>query len=227
MSRGKSMPLKLMPTLESGDRLTRTEFERRYGLLPEVKKAELVEGVVYMASPVRARQHGQPHGFIMGWLMVYAAATPTVMVFDNTTVRLDLDNEVQPDTLLRLDESVGGQSRIGEDDYIEGAPELIVEIAASTASYDLHDKLQAYRRNGVREYLVWVVLEGEFRWYVLDEGEYRQQEADAAGCLSSPFFPGLVLEVKALLAGEMGPVLTRLQEGMGSPEYERFVEALG
>ena len=170
VSRETSMTLKLMPILENGDRLTRTEFERRYQVLPEVKKAELVEGVVYMASPVRARQHGRPHGFIMGWLMVYAAATPNSMVLDNTTVRLDLDNEPQPDALLRLDEGVGGQSRISEDDYIEGAPELIVEIAASTASYDLHDKLRAYRRNGVREYLVWVVLEEEFRWYVLEEG---------------------------------------------------------
>ncbi|NMG60903.1 Uma2 family endonuclease, partial [Geitlerinema sp. P-1104] len=104
------MTLKLMPILENGDRLTRTEFERRYQLLPEVKKAELVEGVVYMASPVRARQHGRPHGFIMGWLMVYAAATPNSMVLDNTTVRLDLDNEPQPDALLRLDEGVGGRS---------------------------------------------------------------------------------------------------------------------
>ena len=112
VSRETSMTLKLMPILESGDRLTRTEFERRYQVLPEVKKAELVEGVVYMASPVRARQHGRPHGFIMGWLMVYAAATPNSMVLDNTTVRLDLDNEPQPDALLRLDEEVGGQSRI-------------------------------------------------------------------------------------------------------------------
>ena len=216
VSRETSMTLKLMPILENGDRLTRTEFERRYQVLPEVKKAELVEGVVYMASPVRARQHGRPHGFIMGWLMVYAAATPNSMVLDNTTVRLDLDNEPQPDALLRLDEGVGGRSRISEDDYIEGAPELIVEIAASTASYDLHDKFRAYRRNGVREYLVWVVLEEEFRWYVLEEGDYRQQEPDGVGCLRSPFFPELVLDVKALLAGAMGPVLMRLQEGMGS-----------
>ncbi len=227
MSRETSMTLKLMPILENGDRLTRTEFERRYQVLPEVKKAELVEGVVYMASPVRYQQHGKPHSQIITWLQVYAAATPGVEVADNTTVRLDLDNEPQPDALLRLDEGVGGQSRISEDDYLEGAPELIVEIAASTASYDLHDKFRAYRRNGVREYLVWVVLEEEFRWYVLEEGDYRRLEPDGAGCLRSPFWPGLVLDVKALLAGEMGPVLMRLQEGMGSPEHEQFVERLG
>ncbi|OAB63457.1 hypothetical protein AY599_17275 [Leptolyngbya valderiana BDU 20041] len=216
MSRGQPVTSKLVPILENGDRLTRAEFERRYQGMPHVKKAELVEGVVYMASPSRYRQHGQPHSDVMTWLGVYRAATPGVYCADNTTVRLDLENEFQPDAVLRLDESAGGQSRISEDDYIEGAPELIVEIAASTASYDLHDKLRAYRRNGVREYLVWVVLEEAFRWYVLEEGDYRQQEPDAAGCLSSPFFPGLVLEVKALLAGEMGQVLARLQAGLGS-----------
>ncbi|WP_159784539.1 Uma2 family endonuclease [Sodalinema gerasimenkoae] len=221
------MTLKLMSILESGDRLTRPEFERRYQRMPHVKKAELVEGIVYVASPLRYRQHGQPHSDIMAWLGVYRATTPGVYCADNTTVRLDLDNEPQPDALLRLDEGVGGRSRIGEDDYIEGAPELIVEIAASTASYDLHDKFRAYRRNGVREYLVWVVLEEEFRWYVLEEGDYRQQEPDGAGCLRSPFFPGLVLDVKVLLAGAMGQVLMRLQEGIGSPEHERFVEVLG
>ncbi|OAB63466.1 hypothetical protein AY599_17265 [Leptolyngbya valderiana BDU 20041] len=216
MSRGKSMTSKLVPILESGDRLSRVEFERRYAQMPRLKKAELVEGVVYTTPSVRCRLHGQPHAALVAWLALYGVAYPEVEVADSATVRLDWDNELQPDGLLRLDESAGGQSRISEDDYIEGAPELIVEIAASTASYDLHDKLRAYRRNGVREYLVWVVLEEAFRWYVLEEGEYRQQERDAAGCLSSPFFPGLVLDVKALLAGKMGQVLTRLQEGLRS-----------
>ncbi|WP_245555362.1 Uma2 family endonuclease [Baaleninema simplex] len=216
MSRGKQVASKLVPILESGDRLSRVEFEKRYHGMPYVKKAELVEGVVYVASPVRMGKHANPHARVITWLGVYEAIAPSVTLGDNATVRLDSKNEVQPDALLRLDASAGGQSRISEDDYLEGAPELIVEIAASTASYDLHDKLRAYRRNGVREYLVWVVLEEEFRWYVLEEGEYRQQEPDAAGCLSSPFFLGLALDVKALLAGEMGQVLARLQTGLGS-----------
>lgn len=139
VSLGRSSLGELMPVLESGDRLSRIEFERRYQGMPEVKKAELVEGVVYVASPLRYRQHGQPHSDIMTWLGVYRAATPGVYCANNATVRLDGKNEPQPDALLRLDESLGGQSRISEDDYLEGAPELIVEIAASTASYDLHD----------------------------------------------------------------------------------------
>ena len=146
--------------LASGDRLTRAEFERRYAALPENLKCELIEGVVYMASPLRYESHAKPHGRIMLWLGVYATATPGVECADNATVRLDLDNEVQPDALLRRLPACGGQTRVGDDDYLDGAPELIAEIAASSASYDLHDKLRAYRRNGVREYLVWRVHDG-------------------------------------------------------------------
>jgi Uma2 family endonuclease len=201
--------------LESGDRLTRPEFERRYRAMSQLKKAELIDGVVYVASPVRIQKHANPHARMITWLGVYEAATPGVMLGDNSTVRLDAENEPQPDALLRIDQAWGGQSRISEDDYIEGAPELIVEIAASSASYDLHDKMQAYRRNGVREYLVWLTQEQQFRWYILREEGYVQQQPDPQGILSSQVFPGLQLAVTALLAGDMQRVLAVLQEGIG------------
>ncbi|MGL5064477.1 MAG: Uma2 family endonuclease, partial [Microcoleus sp.] len=136
---------KLLP-LENGDRLSRAEFHDRYLAMPHVKKAQLIEGVVYMPSPVRHRSHGKPHAAIAGWLLNYQVATPGVDLGIETTVFLDGDNEPQPDALLRIEN--GGNSRITDDDYVQGAPELIVEIAASTASYDLHDKKKAYRRNG-------------------------------------------------------------------------------
>lgn len=212
-----------LPILENGDRLSRAEFERRYTATPHLEKAELIEGVVYVASPVRVRKHGNPHSRIITWLGTYEAATPGVMTCDNTTVRLDLDNEPQPDALLRIEKVCGGQSRISEDDYIEGAPELIVEIAASSASYDLHDKLRAYRRNGVQEYLVWLVQEQEFRWYVLQEGEYHLQVPDDMGILNSQIFPGLHLAADALLDGEMQQVLAVLQQGINSAAHQAFV----
>ncbi|WP_287296668.1 Uma2 family endonuclease, partial [Moorena sp. SIO2C4] len=216
----------LIPILENGDRLTRVEFERRYQAMPDTKKAELIEGVVYVASPVRITKHANPHGKIITWLGVYEAATPGVMLGDNPTVRLDFDNEPQPDAILRIDQQKGGQSRITDDDYIEGAPELIVGIAASSASYDLHDKLRAYRRNGVKEYLVWLVQEQQFRWYELDAGEYLQQQPDQLGVLSSNVFPGLQLAVEPLLAGEMQRVLAVLQEGIDSKAHKDFVARL-
>jgi Uma2 family endonuclease len=208
-------------------RLTRDEFERRYAAMPDGVKAELIEGIVYMvAVAVRARHHGNPHALLITWLGVYHAATPRTYIADNTTVRLDLDNEPQPDIVLCLDAAAGGQSRISEDDYIEGAPELVAEIAASSASYDLHSKLNMYRRNGVREYLVWQMYENEFFWYRLDAGRYIAAVPDEQGLVGSQVFPGLVLDVPALLARDLATVLAQLQRAIGSGAHQEFVARL-
>jgi Uma2 family endonuclease len=218
---------KTIPPFENGDRLTRDEFERRYAAMPDGVKAELIEGIVYMAAAaVRAMHHGNPHALVITWLGVYHAATPGTYLADNTTVRLDLDNEPQPDILLCLDAAIGGQSRISEDDYIEGAPELVVEIAASSASYDLHAKLNMYRRNGVREYLVWQMYEEEFFWYRLEAGQYVAAVPDEQGLIESQIFPGLVLDVPALLARDLATVLAQLQRVIGSAKHQDFVARL-
>lgn len=215
-----------IPPLENGDRLSRYEFERRYNTMPNLKKAELIEGIVYMPAALRFRSHGQPHSRMIGWLVTYEAATPGVAVGDNPTVRLDIDNEPQPDVVLLIDESAGGQTRISDDDYIEGAPELIVEIAASSAAIDLHAKKQAYRRNGVKEYIVWQVLDQKLCWFYLEEGEYLDLPIDADGVLRSRVFPGLWLAVAELLSGDMQRVLTILQAGLQSSEYTAFAQKL-
>src|SRR5438105_4073537 len=158
------------PRLEPGDRLSRDEFERRYQRLPHLKKAELIEGIVYMPSPLRAKAHGKPHLQLASWLGLYESETPGVESFDNSTVRLDLDNEPQPDLVLIKNPSKGGQTHFSEDDYIEGAPELLVEIVASSSAYDLHQKKGAYRRNGVQEYLAWITDEPRLIWWQLVEG---------------------------------------------------------
>lgn len=215
-----------IPPLENGDRLTRQEFERRYDATSRIKKAELIEGVVYVASPVRIGNHGRPHAQIIGWLAVYSAATPGVDLADNATVRLDPDNEPQPDALLRLEPEAGGKSRIAEDDYVEGAPELIVEIAASTAAYDLNDKLRAYRRNEVQEYLVWQRYENRLDWFSLQEGVYVPFVPDETGIIRSQVFPGLWLAVPALLNGDLATVLAELQKGLASAEHLEFCDRL-
>jgi Uma2 family endonuclease len=212
--------------LENGDVLTRAEFERRYEAMPHLKKAELIEGVVYVPSPVRHRAHSYPHIHLTGWLVQYEASTPGVEAGDNGTVRLDLDNEPQPDALLFIDPACGGQARIDADDYIEGAPELVVEVASSSASYDLHVKLRVYRRNGVREYIVWRVLEQELDWFVLRAGQYARMSVDAEGLLKSEVFPGLWLDPAALLRGDLATVLAVVQRGLASPEHAAFVARL-
>jgi Putative restriction endonuclease len=212
------------PGLEPGDRLTRAEFERRYEGMPEIKKAELIEGVVYMPSPVRLRRHGRPHFRLIGWLAAYEAETPSVMGGDNTTARLDMDNEPQPDAMLLLDPACGGQAIISADDYVEKAPEWVGEISASSVSFDLHTKLNVYRRNGVREYLVWRVQDKQIDWFSLRSGEFEPLAADVSGILRSEVFPGLWLDAAALVRGDMRRVLAVAQQGIASPEHAEFIK---
>lgn len=215
-----------IPPLESGDRLTRQEFERRYTAMPNLKKAELIEGIVYVASPLRFKSHGKPHGNLIGWLWTYTVATPGVELGDNVTVRLDLDNEPQPDVVLIVDEQLGGQAHISDDDYVEGAPELVAEVAASSAANDLYDKKRVYRRNGVKEYLVWQIFDHKLDWFFLENGEYVPLDTDANGIIKSRVYPGLWLDVAALLAGEMTQVLASLQQGLNSQEHQDFLQRL-
>ncbi|MBD2727257.1 Uma2 family endonuclease [Nostoc sp. FACHB-892] len=216
-----------IPLLENGDKLSLYEFERRYNAMPNLKKAELIEGIVYiMPAALRFRSHGQPHGWILTWLGTYEVATPGVALGVEPTVRLDLDNEPQPDAVLLINPEAGGQARLSDDDYIEGAPELIVEISASSVAIDLHAKKQAYRRNGVKEYIVWQVLDQKLAWFYLEQGEYVELATDSNGILRSQIFPGLWLAVAELLAGNMQSVLSILQTGLQSPEHAAFVQKL-
>lgn len=216
-----------IPPLQMGDRLTRAEFERRYKASTHIKKAELIEGVVYMPSPTRHSKHGLPHSMIITWLGTYWGGTPGVEVSDNATLRLDFDNEPQPDALLRLLPEKGGQSYLSEDDYLTGTPELIVEIAASTASYDMNQKKHVYARNGVPEYLVYLAYEERVVWFALREGVYAELTPDADGILRSQIFPGLWLNVPALLTGDMAAVLATAQKGIASDQHEQFKAEIG
>lgn len=196
--------------LEQGDHLTRAEFERRYHAMPHVKKAELIEGVVYMPSPVRVKHHGKPHGKIMTWLGNYYAKASGIDFGDNVTLRLDADNEPQPDAALWIEEDRGGRSRVSEDDYLEGSPELIVEVSSSTASYDLREKLNVYRRNGVQEYIVWRVYDSQIDWFSLQDEQYVLLQPDENGIIESRVFAGLRLNVPAMLNGDLAQVLADL-----------------
>ncbi|AFZ44503.1 protein of unknown function DUF820 [Halothece sp. PCC 7418] len=212
------------PILENGDRLSRQEFEERYQKMPHLKKAELIEGKVYMASPLRFEPHAEPHANLIGWLWNYKIATPGVRLGDNATIKLDLDNEPQPDAVLLLDSNRGGQTSIDEAGYIVGAPEMVIEIAASSASIDLYEKKQVYCRNGVKEYLVWRVMEQQLDWFYLQQGNYLSLTPNEKGIIDSQVFPGLRLNQVALIAGEMQSVMMTLQEGLTSREHQDFLQ---
>jgi Uma2 family endonuclease len=213
--------------LTDGERLSRAEFLRRYAAMPPKVKAERIEGTVYMsAAAVSAGFHGDPHAKVVAWLGTYEAATPGVVASDNSTVALDPDNDPQPDASLRILPSHGGATNLNDGKYIEGAPELIVEITGSSVGYDLGAKLNAYQRTGVREYLVHRTYDGEIDWFVLRNGQYARLSAGADGIYRSEIFPGLWLKADALIAGKLADVLTTLHRGTAAPEHAEFVKKL-
>lgn len=214
-----------IPPLRQGDHLSAEEFLRRYEAMPEVRKAELIQGVVYMPSPVSMEEHGGPHFDFSGWLSYYRAFTPGTQGGDNTTIRLGPRNVPQPDVLLRILPECGGRSRT-VDRYVVHGPELVAEVAASSVSFDLFEKLETYREAGVLEYIVWRVEDGEIDWFVLQSGQYEKQPLTAAGRYESRVFSGLWLDPAALVRGDMKRVFVVLQQGIGGAEHQAFVEKL-
>jgi hypothetical protein len=199
----------LLP-LENGENLHSPAFLRRYESMPDVKKVELVEGTVFLPSPVRADLHGEPNGLMQIWMVTYAYKDGQCAFYPGTTLLLDVENVVEPDAILCSPPRKGGRVWLNAKGYLCGAPELICEVAASTSAIDLHQKFRAYCRNGVAEYLVWLTVERRFLWFVLEDGEFVEMKPDADGKLSSRIFPGLVLDTQAALAGRAVDVMAAL-----------------
>jgi Uma2 family endonuclease len=222
----RPIPALHVPRLQSGDRLSDAEFQRRYEAMLDSTKAELIEGIVYIPPPVFEDSHGGPHADLMGWLAFYRAVTPGVRCADNTSLRLDLGNLPQPDAYVRILPTQGGKTRTDERGYVVGAPELIAEIAASSANYDVHDKLVAYQRNGVREYVVWRTYDAQIDWFAIRAGRYHRLRQGRDGIYRSRVFPGLWLIPAALIRGDVATVLRVVQQGTASPEHEKFARRL-
>lgn len=215
-----------VPPLRNGDRLSAEEFERRYDAMPGLKKAELINGVVYMPSPVSFDDHAGPHFDFITWLGLYRIMTPGIRGGDNSTLRLPLRNRPQPDACLLILPSHGGQARIDADRYILGAPEWAGEVAATSENYDLHDKLDLYQQVGIREYVVWRVFDRAIDWFVLRSGNYQPLPRTPGQPYWSEVFPGLWLDPEALVAGDMARVAEVARQGIASPEHEDFVKRL-
>ncbi len=216
-----------LPPLRNGDRMKADEFRRRYAAMPEGTRAELIDGEVFMPSPVSLVGHGMPHLELGGVLLNYRAYTPGTLAADNTTVRLHDDSEPQPDLILFIDPDHGGQVEIGADGFITGTPELVAEVSASSAGIDLGRKLDLYRRHRVREYIVWQTEDDALDWFVLRRGRFAPLTPDKAdGLLKSETFPGLWLDAAALIQRDLATVLAALTRGVQSPVHAKFVKEL-
>ncbi|MGC1273508.1 MAG: Uma2 family endonuclease [Planctomycetaceae bacterium] len=204
--------------------MSREEFHRLYEQTPDHFKAELVGGTVYVASPV-SLLHSRPHSFLHNALLSYESRTPGVQTLDNATVLLADESEPQPDLALRILPEHGGQSKTTPDRrYVVGAPELVIEVAYSTRSIDVHAKRSDYARNGVQEYIVWIVDDGVFARFNLVEDV--EQPAGPEGILTSFQFPGLWIDGHAVREEDLARLTSTLEAGLATPEHAVFVQRL-
>jgi hypothetical protein len=204
---------------QNGERLTRDEFIARWERMPQLKFAELIDGEVYVPSPL-SLPHSQQDSILQGWGFTYNYRSGLVDSFPNATWLL-LESAPQPDLVLRLRAAYGGQSG-ATDNLGSGPPEFVAEVAVSSRSYDLGPKLKLYERAGVREYLAALVEERRLEWRVLREGRYVRISADNAGTYRSEIFPGLWLNEPAFWNNDVARVMEVLEEGLRSPEFLAF-----
>ena len=208
------------PKLINGDRLSLAEFNYLYKNSPHIRRAELIEGVVYVASPVYL-PHGYAQADIIGVLYTYSVHTPHTVCVGEQSVELDGDNAVQPDSALWIEDAVDESGGI-----VVGSPTLVVEVASSTRSYDLGAKKRVYRRNKVQEYLVLSAFEKKVFWFRWVDGVYVEIEPDEDGVYKSEVFPGLWLDSMAFWERDGMALMEVLQAGIKSAEHAQFVETL-
>lgn len=209
--------------LHSGDKMTREEFHRAYEEMPEDFQAELIGGIVYVASPLKL-PHGKFHLTLGSLFCAYEAVTSGVIAADNVSVFLSHEDEVQPDLVLILSNKVGGQSIETADEYVQGAPELVAEIAHSSRAIDLHRKKQSYDAAGVLEYIVLSLHPLQLYWFDLKTGS--RMTADERGILRSKVFPGFWINEVALCKRDGITLTETLNQGLQSEEHKAFVEQL-
>ena len=214
-----------LPLMEAGDHLDQATFHEHYKAMPLAFRAELIGGVVIVPSPL-SRGHGVYHALAIAWLGNYCIATPGTLTADNTTTILGERSEPQPDGVLIIEPAAGGQTGLSEDDYTTGPPELIVEVASSSASIDLHAKRRDYEQAGVLEYVVVVLRQQVIRWFILQNGTYQELSPDTDGIFRSRIFPGLWLHANALLQRDGVTVMDVLRQGLATSEHTAFVQQL-
>jgi hypothetical protein len=207
--------------LVEGQRLDQPTFHALYQAMPPGTKAELIEGVVYMPSPVGSA-HGRSQVPLIMWLGYYAEITPGVEVLDNATTILGWKSEPQPDGLLRILPAHGGRTR-DEGGYVHGAPELIAEVAKATRFVDLGPKLRDYEQAGVLEYVVRAIDPDELFWFRQAQGTLVQQPFASDGLYHSTAFPGLWLDPIALLSGDTRRLRAVVDMGCATAEHAAFL----
>jgi Uma2 family endonuclease len=210
--------------LIEGQRLDQSEFHERYEAMPPGTRAELIDGVVHMPSPV-GPEHGRAHVPALVWLSYYQENTPGVEALDNTSTTMGPKSEPQPDGLLRILSEYGGRTW-ADRRFVRGSPELVIEVSHASRYTDLGPKLDDYERAGVLEYVVRALEPDEVFWFVLRNGRFTELPVASDGLYHSEAFPGLWLAPEALIAGDTRRLRAVIDLGLAAPDHAAFLARL-
>jgi Uma2 family endonuclease len=210
--------------LVAGQHLDQASFHERYEAMPPGTRAELINGVVFIPSPV-GPDHGRAHFTAVVWLGFYAERTAGVEGLDNTSTALGPISEPQPDLQLRVLSEYGGRTQTDRR-FVRGVPELVVEVSHTTEGTDLGPKRDDYERAGVAEYVVVALESAEVLWHVLANGRFEIVPPDTDGLYRSREFPGLWLDPVALLGRDTQRLREVVALGLATPDHAAFVARL-
>jgi Uma2 family endonuclease len=225
MATVKPRKTKALPPLENGDQLDQKTFHARYEAMPEDCRAELIGGIVYLASPQKV-PHSEAQCLTVRWLDEYSEATPGTEALANNTQILGPESEPEPDGCLFIASEYGGRVFVDPDDFLNGSPDLVAEVSSSTESIDLHRKKLDYEKAGVREYVVLALRTQQVFWFFRQRGKFKEVPLPADGIFRSRAFPGLWLDAEAMLRNNRQQVLAALKQGLASPEHAAFLAKL-
>jgi hypothetical protein len=216
----------IAPPLADGQLVSLEEFEQRFDATPDLKHAELLDGVAYLRHDGRAFA-GSCRAALIGWLGVYSASTRFLLPGAHGHVALDDRNELQPDAILAVRPEAGGTVVLDATGVVRSAPDFAADVFTTTNATLLPKRIAAHERGGTLEYLVWYAEHKCVDWLVRERGEFVAMNPDPAdGLLKSVAFPGLWLDATALLNGDLDTVLAALQRGLASAEHKAFVSQL-
>jgi Uma2 family endonuclease len=210
--------------LIDGQRLDQPTFHALYEAMPPGTRAELINGVVHMPSPVGI-EHSRADFPSLMWLGQYEVNTPGVEALGNVSTALGLKSEIQPDGLLRILPDYGGRT-VNDSRFVRGAPELVIETAHSSRYTDLGPKFDDYEQAGVLEYIVRSIEPDEVYWFVLKRGRFVEFPPGPDGICRSEVFPGLWLDPAALLTRDIARLQSLVNLGCATPEHAAFLARL-
>ena len=174
-----------------------------YALVPDRQKADLLDGVIYVASP--DTYHGDQYtNFLARLLAGFCEARDLGKVFGSRfAFRLSPHRCPEPDVAVVL----ASRLHLVDDHGMTGGPDVAVEVVSrDSRTRDYRDKRRIYEESGVSEYWLVDPIKGRADFLVLEAGKYQSAVLDDGSIFRSRVLPGFFLDGRWLFGEDLPKV---------------------